>query len=51
MTIGGSKVPNHGAVYLGDGRIGHHQQNRLSSIDIYGGYYQKMTSKILRFTS
>jgi len=51
MTIGGSKVPNHGAIYLGDGRIGHHQQDRLSSIDVYGGYHQKMTSKLLRFIS
>ncbi len=33
----GNGVPNHAAVYLGDGRILHHQYGRLSTIDIYGG--------------
>ena len=45
----GSSVPNHGAIYLGNGKIGHHQQNRLSSVDMYGGYFQKATAKILRY--
>ena len=45
----GSKVPNHGAVYLGNNRIGHHQTNRLSSIDIYGGAYMKSTTHIVRY--
>lgn len=40
MTIG-SSVPNHGALYLGDGVILHHVQNRLSTREIFGGYYLK----------
>lgn len=43
-----SSVPNHAAVWLGDGKIMHHQLNRLSSIDIYGGWYQKVTTHIFR---
>ncbi|MCS6766645.1 MAG: C40 family peptidase [Candidatus Protistobacter heckmanni] len=43
-----SPVPNHAAVYLGDGLILHHLQGRLSSRDIYGGYWQKVTTHILR---
>jgi proteasome lid subunit RPN8/RPN11 len=45
----GSQVPNHGAVYLGDGTILHHQYNRLSSKDVYGGWYKKVTSHIMRY--
>lgn len=44
-------VPNHGAVYLGDGRIGHHQMSRLSSRDIFGGWYEKVTVAVLRHRS
>lgn len=44
----GSSVPNHAAVYLGDGMILHHLQGRLSSTDVYGGYFQKVTTHILR---
>lgn len=47
----GSQVPNHGAVYLGDGCIAHHQSNRLSSRDVFGGWYQKITSHVLRHRS
>lgn len=47
MTVG-SKVPNHGAVYLGNDRIGHHQTGRLSSVDLYGGWYKKITTHIMR---
>ena len=43
-----SPVPNHGAIYVGDGRIEHHQSSRLSSRDIYGGWYQRNTTHILR---
>ena len=43
-----SQVPNHGAIYLGDGCIGHHQMNRLSSRDIYGGWFEKITVQTLR---
>jgi proteasome lid subunit RPN8/RPN11 len=47
----GSQVPNHGAVYVGDNKIAHHQVGRLSSLDVYGGWYLKITSGILRHTS
>lgn len=43
-----SPVPNHAAVYLGDGLILHHLQGRLSSRDVYGGYWQKVTTHVLR---
>lgn len=47
QTVG--HVPNHAAIYLGDGLILHHIQNRLSSRDVYGGYYQKHTTHFLRY--
>lgn len=47
MTIR-SRVPNHGAIYLGDMKILHHLPTRLSKIDVYGGYWQRNTSLILR---
>lgn len=43
-----SQVPNHGAIYVGGGKIEHHQTQRLSSRDVYGGWYQKITTHILR---
>ena len=43
-----SPVPNHAAVYLGDGLILQHLQGRLSSRDVYGGYWQKVTTHALR---
>lgn len=46
----GSSVPNHAAVYIGDNMILHHVQNRLSSRDVYGGYWRKVTTHILRYT-
>lgn len=45
----GSPVSNHGAVYLGDGLILHHVQGRLSTRDVYGGYWLKHTTKSLRY--
>lgn len=44
-----SDVPNHAAIYLGDGVIIHHLHGRLSSRDVFGGYYQKHTTHILRY--
>jgi len=44
-----SPVPNHAAVYLGDGMILHHLHGRLSSRDVYGGYYQHVTTHVLRY--
>lgn len=46
-----SDVPNHAAVYVGDGCILQHCMNRLSSRDIYGGYWQRSTVKVLRHQS
>jgi proteasome lid subunit RPN8/RPN11 len=46
-----SPVPNHGAIFLGDGCILHHQMHRLSSRDVYGGWYRKCTTHILRHRS
>lgn len=43
-----SPVPNHGAIYLGEGLIGHHQMGRLSSRDVYGGWYNTVTVAVLR---
>lgn len=42
---------NHCAVYLGDQTILHHIRGRLSSRDIFGGYYQKGSGRFLRHSS
>jgi proteasome lid subunit RPN8/RPN11 len=44
----GSKVINHGAIYLGDEKILHHLHRRLSGRDVFGGYFKKHTIKVLR---
>ena len=46
-----SPLPNHAAIYLGDQLILHHVQKRLSSRDLYGGYYLKSTACALRHES
>lgn len=43
-----SKVPNHAAIYLGGNVILQHLQNRLSSRDIFGGYFRKNACLVLR---
>lgn len=43
-----SNVVNHGAVYLGDDTILHHLHKRLSSRDVFGGFYVKHCTKVLR---
>jgi proteasome lid subunit RPN8/RPN11 len=48
MCFGGGKIPNHGAVYLGDQRILHHCQGRLSSRDTWGGYWMHTAAYLLR---
>lgn len=40
MCLGHNK-PNHAAIYLGNNIMLHHCRNRLSSRDVYGGYWQK----------
>ena len=47
----GADLPNHGAIYLGDQQILHHVQGRLSSRDVFGGYYVKSTAMVLRHES
>jgi proteasome lid subunit RPN8/RPN11 len=47
MQIGAS-TPNHGAVYVGDGKIMQHLEHRLSSVDVWGGFWEKCTVKIIR---
>jgi len=46
-----SPVPNHAAVYLGDGKILQHVMNRMSSRDVYGGWYRKCTVAVVRHRS
>ncbi len=46
-----SPVPNHAAVYIGNELIMHHMYGRLSSRDVYGGYWQKATVLHLRHRS
>lgn len=41
-------VPNHAGIYIGHGLMLHHLYGRLSSRDIYGGYFQEVTTKIIR---
>lgn len=43
-----SNKNNHAAIYIGNNRILHHPMNRLSTEDIYGGWWQKITSKLVR---
>ncbi|MHA6885731.1 C40 family peptidase [Ralstonia pseudosolanacearum] len=42
-------VPNHAAVYLDDGLMLHHLHGRLSSRDVYGGYWREITRCVLRY--
>lgn len=51
MQTGNSKFPNHVALYLGDDIIMHHVENRLSSRDVYGGYFKKHTVKVVRLAN
>ena len=46
-----ANVCNHAAIYLGGQRVLHHVQGRLSSNDLYGSYYQKMTDICIRHES
>ena len=46
-----SPVPNHAGVYLGNGHMLHHVQDRLSQIVVYGGFWLKNTTHFLRHKS
>lgn len=43
--------PCHAGIYLDGNVILHHLPNRLSGKDVYGGYYQRHTVKVLRHKS
>lgn len=45
----GSAVANHAAIWVGDDLILHHLMDRLSSRDIYGGYWRKNTRAVVRY--
>jgi len=49
IICNGASEPNHAAAYLGEGKILHHVQGRLSSIDVYGGYWLENTWKVVRY--
>jgi proteasome lid subunit RPN8/RPN11 len=51
LTKVASSVQNHAAIYLGDGIILHHVMDKISSRDVYGGYWRKVTTKVLRHRS
>jgi proteasome lid subunit RPN8/RPN11 len=44
-------VTNHGAIYLGSGKILQHLMTKLSGRTIYGGWYQRCTTHTLRHSS
>lgn len=46
-----SPVPNHAAVHAGGNIILQHLMGRLSSRDVYGGWYREITTHILRHRS
>lgn len=41
--------PNHAGVYIGDGLFLHHLYGRLSSRDVYGGYWREVTRCVVRY--
>ena len=43
-----SRVPNHAGIYVGNTRILHHLYGQLSREDLYNGYWQEVTTHILR---
>lgn len=48
MQMGGYEVPNHCAIYLGDGKILHHAHGQLSCVVPWGGYWAKHATHHLR---
>lgn len=46
-----SPVPNHAGVIDSGGCLLHHCHGRLSSRDVYGGYWRKVTTHVLRHRS
>jgi cell wall-associated NlpC family hydrolase len=50
MAVGTGGL-SHCGVYLDDQLMLHHLTGRLSSRDVFGGYYQKATGRCLRHSS
>ncbi len=46
-----AKVINHAGVYLGDDLFLHHLNRRLSSRDVFAGYYRQRTVRVARYGS
>lgn len=46
-----SPVDNHGGIYIGDNLILQHVHGQLSSRDVYGGYWRKCSTNLLRHRS
>lgn len=44
----GAPSPNHTGVFLGENTFYHHLLGRLSERNVYGGYWAKITTKVLR---
>lgn len=44
----GTHITTHGAVYVGDNKIAHHYNGRLSCRDVIGNYYLDRATKFLR---
>lgn len=44
-----SSVDNHSAIYIGNNKILHHPQGRISCEDVYGGWWQKISSAVYRY--
>ena len=44
----GTNITTHGAVYIGDNKIAHHLNGRLSCRDVLGKYYLDRATKFLR---
>ena len=44
-----SEVANHSGVYLGGGLFLHHLYGRLSTRDVYGGYWKEITRVVVRY--
>jgi proteasome lid subunit RPN8/RPN11 len=43
-----AKKANHAGIYMGDGLILHHLMDRLSTLDVYDGYWQRATRVVVR---
>lgn len=51
MQVMSPHMPNHAAIYVDDMVILHHCMNRLSSRDVYGGYWQRCAFTVIRHRS